>query len=225
MESLFSLVISRFRESKEDILELIEKFEPLSPKVYIYNKSEEEFKLEKEGVYIEIENIPNVGREAHTWIYHMVKMYYFLTPVLYFVPASWKNKQDEFCLKNVFGSISPFKILNAIESKIEMDFSISSWYGTHSENKKHTISQNFTLSKIRPYGKWFEERISNKIKIEKYKLSHCNGHYGVFQTTQEKIKKIPLYVLNDWLEELIEVGPNGEVPHYWERSWTSVFSY
>jgi hypothetical protein len=108
---------------------------------------------------------------------------------------------------------------------MDAEFVLDSWHGTHDENKKFTIYQDFTHSKIRPYGKWFDERIVKKIGICKYLCGYSNGHFGFLQTSKEKILSIPIEVLHDWLIELIEVGPNGELPHYWERSWASIFSY
>ena len=68
-----SLIISRFKESKDEIQELVENFKPLNPKVYLYNKSEDDIEINYDNIIIE--KIDNLGRESHTYFYHMIKYY------------------------------------------------------------------------------------------------------------------------------------------------------
>jgi len=222
MDKMYSVVISRFNEPIEDIIEIINYFSKLNPKIYLYNKSSTDISKDFESFQnLIIENIPNFGRESHTYLYHMYKNYETLEDICYFIPGTFLFKKE-----NHFYN-SPINILNSIEEKsiikssyadIQYNFIIDQWLGFNTINREYVKIQNYNKSSIRPYGKWFETRI-NKNYLESYE----NGWYGCFQTTRENIRKNSKDKILEWIEELVENGPNGEIPHYWERSWASVF--
>lgn len=218
-----SLIISRFKESQNEIQELIDNFKPLNPKVYLYNKSEEDIEIKYDNIIIE--KIDNVGRESHTYIYHMIKYYDSLEDVLYFIPGSWKTKMgmQNHAPGYIFRSIRKFEIIKSLKGNMEENFILNGWIGSHNENNKFTPKQIYKQSEIRPYKRWFDERIKSKIDIPYFLSDNQNGCLGFVQTTKDKILKINIEILKDWLNELIEYGPNSEIPHFWERSWASIF--
>ena len=58
-----SIIVSRYDED----ISWLEEYQDFN--IYIYNKGRNlETKLSEK-----VENLPNVGRESHTWIYHIIK--------------------------------------------------------------------------------------------------------------------------------------------------------
>lgn len=244
MDLTFSLVIARFRESVEDVKDLIGIFHKLNPKVYIYNKdnisSVNKEDLGFEDLEITIENLPNLGREGHTSLYHLHKYYNTVTDVLYFIPASYKNKThpetcapgcifktlDDFHLLNTEGlrnrDLSP--ILTSYQDNLELWYSwvLDSWGGTHSENSKVAVECNYVKCRNRPFGKWIAENVINPLHLTQFSNPLKNGLCGFIQTLKERVHNIPRDLIQTWIQEFEEDGPNSEVGHYWERTWGTV---
>lgn len=232
MDLTFSLVIARFRESLEDVKDLIQLFHKLKPKVYIYNKDDiSSIKYEDlgfEDLEIIIEDIPNVGRDAQSFLYHIYKYKNCNTDIIYFIPASYKTKLSypETCAPGcIFKTLDNFHLLKSEVSKIWNQWygwSINSWGGTHPENIKATQTQKFEISKIRPLGKWMDERVFNLLENRPFLEPLKNGLCCFIQTTKERINNIPSFIFKIWLDELTKDGPNSELVHYWERSWGTI---
>lgn len=230
MDLTYSLVIARFRESLEDVKDLISKFHKLNPKVYIYNKDDisniDNEDLQDFNLEIIIENLPNLGREAHTILYHSYKYYEDLTDVIYFIPASYKNKNHpETCAPGcIFQTVENFQLLNSYRDNLDnwYPWVLDSWGGTHSENSKVAIQVNYIKCRSRPFGKWILENVLSPLNIPYFLNPLKNGLCGFVQTIKERINKIPRNLIKTWIKEIEEDGPNSEVCHYWERSWGTV---
>ena len=70
-----SIIVSRYDED----ISWLEEYQDFN--IYIYNKGRNlETKLSEK-----VENLPNVGRESHTWIYHIIKNYNNLDSVNIFL--------------------------------------------------------------------------------------------------------------------------------------------
>ena len=233
MDYTFSLCIARFKESIEDVNDLIGLFHKLNPKVYIYNKDDISFinheDLHYPDLTITIENIPNVGRDAQSFLYHIHKYQDVVTDINYFIPASYKTKltYPETCASGcIFKTLENFHLLKSNVCPIWdqwYTWSINSWHGTHPDNVEATKTQTFVVSKIRPFGKWMTERVFKLLDNGPFLDPLKNGLCCFFQTTKERIQAIPKFILKLWLDELTADGPNSELVHYWERSWGTVF--
>lgn len=232
MESTFSLIIPRFRESLEDVKDLIYKFNSKIPniKVYIYNKDDissiNKEDLGFENLEIIIENLPNLGREGHTVLYHLYKYYDELTDVLYFIPASYKTKiHPETCAPGcIFKTLDDFHLIPSYQDNLNLWYNwiLDSWGGTHSENSKVATQCNYIKCRNRPFGKWINENVINPLHLTQFLNPLKNGLCGFIQTLKERVHNIPRYLIQSWLKELEEDGPNSEVVHYWERTWGTI---
>jgi hypothetical protein len=229
MDLTFSLVISRFRESLEDVKDLIQKFDSklYNLKVYIYNKDDRS-NINKEDLDFEtiIENLPNVGREAHTSLYHLYKHYEELTDVIYFIPASYKTKNHpETCAPGcIFNTLDNFHLLPSHQDNLDLWYNwiLDSWGGTHSENSKVATQCNYIKCRNRPFGKWIVENVLSPLNLPYFLNPLKNGLCGFIQTLKERVYNIPKDLLKSWIQELEEDGPNSEVCHYWERTWGTI---
>lgn len=231
MDLTFSLVIARFRESLEDVKDLISKFHKLNPKVYIYNKDDisniNKEILGFEDLDIFIENLPNLGREGHTVLYHLHKYYEHLTDVIYFIPASYKNKltYPETCASGcMFQTLENFHLLSSYQDNLDnwYPWVLDSWGGTHSENSKVATQVNYVKCRSRPFGKWILENVLSPLNLHYLLNPLKNGLCGFIQTIKERVHKIPRDLIKTWINEFEEDGPNSEVGHYWERTWGTI---
>lgn len=217
-----SLVISRFKETPDEVKFILNIFDKLKPKVYIYNKGPSDFSIQGYDVF-KILKIDNVGREGQTWLHHIVENYDMLSDIIYFIPASFINKQHLHSYKNIIKSIEKKSLVENVYAKINYKFTIDSWSGTHNKNSEVVKSQNYKISDIRPFGLWFEKRIKSVIKSEKYMNFDKHGAGGIIQATRPQINRILLKDWKIWNQEMIDGGPNPEIGHYWERTWGTIF--
>jgi hypothetical protein len=102
----FSVVIARYAES----MTWLPGSWKLNHRVYIYNKGTDDIDHWRS---IQYEAISNVGRESHTYLYHIVKQYHDLTDVVYFTQANPFDHAPYFinCVDSNVGMIKPFTML------------------------------------------------------------------------------------------------------------------
>lgn len=282
------IVVSRFNEVPDVYCKIFDLIQTLQFKkssdflrekgffsktsLYFYNKGkslepEDIKRLQSYGFksvdYIEL---PNVGREAHTMIYHMRSMISessktssskVFEDLIYFIPASFSRK-----LKSSSDLKDPKKVLtsdlkelytedavvqtmirniilvnNPCHFSVEAGFLLDDWKGTDPDNLKDTVKQTYSLAKIRPFGAWFQNKIfiiSESSEPKESRVLHQNqrflylhgwgnGLMGFLQTSRDRIMKYDLKFYEECEKELEESGENGELPHYWERSWATLF--
>jgi hypothetical protein len=173
---------------------------------------------------IQVVNLPNIGREGHSYLWHIIAHYDHLANILVFFPGS----------VNIPKKIEKAKrILNAI---IQSNYTsayfdgecVNSIYETFKEFtiKEHPLSceQNcllksnkklpLQLAKLRPYGIWHKHFFGNV-------PAHWYTHYGVFSVDKRDIIQHNV----DFYEALIKTVSveNPEAGHYMERAWGAIF--
>jgi hypothetical protein len=211
------IVVSRFNEKLEWMLEY-----PFSNFEYIvYNKGEND-NFEKKYVK-KIINIPNVGREGHTYLYHIINHYNNLPNILIFLPGSVDslNKIDK--AKNILLNIINSNYLNAyfIGSNVNniykhfKGFKIDNYCSSSIDNK--TLNNEFKLqkAKIRPFGKWYLYFFGNQ-------LSHWWTTCGIFSIDKRDVIQHPINRYETLIKTL-ECSSNPETGHYIERTWGTIF--
>lgn len=195
------LVIARYNE---DISWLIPFFGIF--KIYIYNKGRHLTSLE----YIDIINIPNIGREAHTYLYHIHKNYNSLSDIVVFLQADISEHTEgknpyTFIYKlideaEIFSYSLNYEILPKQNEVVYPDFNILMY------KKKKLISCECN------FKEFFE------VYFQKYPDLNFNFYKGaIFAYTQDKIKKRSKYFYKTLLN--LEHRQNGELAHFLERSW------
>ena len=210
----FEIIISRYNEDLKWTLE-----EPFNKFRYtVYNKGVND-NFEKSLVN-KIVNLNNVGREGHTYFFHIINNYNNLADINIFLPGSlniWKKpiakKLINYILKyNDAIFMSTYVNNNKI---LYNNFTMNKYIGFDKQNQIINKIDTVQLSTIRPYGKWFENKFGN-LQIDTIELS------GIFSINKKDIISKPISYYEQFLNEL-QVGPNPEVGHYIERAWSTIF--
>ena len=211
------IVVSRYNETLEWTLEY-----PFNKYKYIvYNKGDNE-EYEKTNV-LKSYNIKNQGKCDHTYMYHLYHHYENLSDIVVFLPG---------CISDAYFKYSKARILFEVIEKYNEAFFIVDYqsqtnildeyyYFKVDDYKSMTVSNleknediNFRVSKVRPYGKWYESNFD-------YPITNVTL-FGIFSVNNRDVhnhKKEEYYKLMKSLEGAI----NDELSHYFEKSWEAIF--
>ena len=216
-----SFIIARYNEDLEwTITEPFNKY-----KYIVYNKGSNE-NFNKTNIE-KIINLENVGRESHTYLYHVINNYDNLDDAIIFLSGSL-DKTNELAPfnKNIIGK----KLISLIESedravfygfetddlkKKFYDFKLDNWGSSYNPNNQLNGEIKLFPSDPRPYGIWFSKHFGD-INVRNY--CFC----GIFSIDKRDIIQHSLAYYKCLIKDL-EVHSNPEVGHYFERSWAAVF--
>ncbi len=204
------MIIARY---KEDISWL--KKYSLDFKIFIYNKGD----YLTSPIGERIINLPNLGRESHTWLYHIVHNYKNLCENNIFLQG---RIDDLGCLsfKN------PYKYLEKINGKCFC----ASRYGLLGP---YHWKENIGIEKDIRYAKdWYDGKITKPKKnfrnfakdlFPEIPILVATSYGGCFAVKKEAIQK---YDIN-FYKELLNILSSSENPlegHFMERLWCYMFS-
>jgi hypothetical protein len=170
----------------------------------------------------QVVDLENIGRESHTYLYHIVNNYHKLADITIFLPGSsdhiYKIQQATKLMHDIekYDSavitdalLRPYGI-----KKYFYDFEIDKYTATDTDNLIINPESSLERSQIHPFGKWFEKHFRNL--FVKY-----NVFSGILSIDKRDILQHPISYYQDFMREL--TTPNPEVGHYLERSWLAVF--
>ena len=208
MES--TLVIARYNED----INWVNNLDTFSKKI-IYNKGENLQNLKN----TQIIDLPNIGRESHTWLHHIVQNYEKLSHYNVFVQGriddlgcmSFKNPNDYlvYLKKNSFvvsrlGLLGPFHWKNNLGIENDIRYKEAWTKGGISNNKEG----------FRKYAKKFFNKIP---------LITATSYGGCFGVTKNAITKMDKnFYIN--LLRTVSNHPHPIEAHYLERLWCYMFS-
>jgi len=212
------IVISRYNENLDWIHESPFNKHP----IIIYNKGNDDIDLKQNSSNTHIIKLPNVGRESHTFLYHIIENYDKLSEITIFLVGSLKlpNKYDR-----------SIKMIETVEktnntylscdmdysfSDNEKEFKIDKYTSGDEKNKILNPNDNLILSNIRPFGIWFESIFKNNEKND------CFAYSSIFSISKENILQKPKSYYENLIKE-VNTGEPLETGHYMERSWYAVF--
>lgn len=163
-------------------------------------------------------DLPNVGRESHTYLTYIVDNYYNLPEVVFFTQG---------CISEHY-SLSPNYFIN-----IKEDFShnynyLQSDYYFYSENlESYSKDHLYGYRNMKPtptdklgFRKWFNTYVDEEYDIDSYVTLWWGG---IFSVRCECILSRP----REYYVKLLNYIPktnNPEVGHYFERSWFYIFN-
>jgi hypothetical protein len=214
------LVIANYEED----IEWVNKIpRTLYTKLTIYNKGKPKNydSLIKKGA--RVHTLPNLGREGHTYLYHIIKNYDNLANVTIFLPGSsytfyQKKAQLDVIIpalqKKKESMIIGFTDTNYIKNELET-FMINSYEITSEENKKRNPGTALVPAAIRPFGNWIKAHFPGE-------SLKCIGYRGIVAASREDIQKRPRQFYESLIAELQVQNP--EVGHYIERAWPLILS-
>lgn len=173
-----------------------------------------------DGIPQNVKIIPleNVGRESYVIHYHICQHYDHLPDRLIFIPANWRTRT--YGVSQVLQQVHGNEFLPRpayVPWSSEQFFQLDKWLGLSDINRAEVEKQEYTVASIRPYGKWYVERIP--VPYKDWLVLN-----GVISVPRNNILRYPLPLYQNWLAELKDSGVNPEIGHYWERTWYSLFS-
>ena len=216
MEIINTIVISRYNEDLKWLSELNkEKFN-----IIVYNKGINDNFIKLPNMTII--KLDNVGRESHTYLYHIINNYNILSDITIFLPGScdmqhkyikMKKLLNLLNLKNKAILIYDLKYNNI--KNVLYNFTIENYQGTNQQNKEINLESNLELSEIRLFGKWYEYYFNNVI-------SNYISYNSIFSVDKKDILQHSKEYYENLIKQLCN-SSNSEVIHYFERSWEAVF--
>lgn len=223
------IVISRFMEdlawlSQEylDDLSLKSDINTADINITIYNKGTT-FIPNFQSKNITVIPLENVGRESHTFLYHIINKYNKLYNITIFLPGSCMDSTKQLKTKKVIdlacekkSSIFYGQRFNDVYQALQNFMIQDVWRGTNDSNKVANPSIICQKASIRPFGRWYQHFFRD-IKVQ---LVCWNAIFAVEKKdiTQHSVE----YYQN--LIQCVSIHPNPEEGHFFERSWLAVFS-
>lgn len=218
-----SIVIARYNEDLKWLRELdLQQF----CQIYIYNKGvNRDFFAEAPN--IKVIDLPNVGREAHTYLHHIVTHYEDIEGVTIFLPGS-ANEESDRIIRNkwyrskrtidaalqTYDSVFVGKKVDDLKGA-EYNFEIDKYTSDTSANREMNPESDMELSPLRPYGKWYEHYFGDvSVPVITYT--------GIFAVSKKHIRNRPRQFYQS-LMSTIDNHSNVEVAHYMERSYAALF--
>lgn len=226
--SQVEIVIARYKETLDFLKDPIIR----GKKITIYNKGNDtDFYLSKESEVneaketdkfqqVKIVNLPNVGREMHSYFTHILENYDTLMDAVVFLPGSADLKNKKARMREIFE-----KLPNLQKSYFNCSFSdkkglaafqIDTYKCTHPQNSQD-CQTTIEKSEVRPFGIWFEKYLP-----EGNLQTMCMNYNSIFMVTREDIQKQPKMYYQTLMEQ-VDKSNNPEVVHFLERSWGQVF--
>jgi hypothetical protein len=211
------LVISRYNEDLEWL-----KNEPFNDiPIIIYNKGINNDYINLPNI-IKIEKLPNVGREIHTYLYHIIRNYDNLADMTIFLPGSadlqHKYGRSHDLVKRVKETMNT-SFSGSIEENFvdsNYNFQIDNYLSSHSNNSNINKETGMKLSDVRPYGEWFKNTFRNNQK------NICITWNSIIGISKKNILQNPKSFYVNLIKQ-IDDHQNPETVHYFERSWHAVF--
>jgi hypothetical protein len=212
------IVVARFNE---DLSWLRDIPSTLYTKITIYNKNEQP--LECPVANCTVVQLPNLGRESHSYFTHVITNYDKLADMTLFLPASVMKKDFK---KRQYDRIMEFLttrresvIVGAKKARTninaEKGFTINSHVLSNTNNRAKNPNSRLNKSSLRPLGKWFEHFFPGE-------EMRCITHNGIVAATRDDIRKRGKEKYQALLENHSTKNP--ETVHYSERTWATIFS-
>lgn len=166
--------------------------------------------------------LPNVGREYHTYLYHIIKNYKNLPDIILFGPGSLR-RADKFANFTYFfnnrdkvDQIYKVEQHNVPLNDAVRDFRILHYQTTNEQNRQKNSETQIQPARFHPFGEWYRRHFDPKKPIRKIVLG------GVGISTRERIRKNPISFYKRIYKEL-STSSNPEEGHYVERTWFAMF--
>lgn len=216
-----AVVIAKFKENISGLIEIIkaqarkdnERYD-----VYVYNKGPLTFAAPLDPfLTFHIENVPNVGRDGHTLLYHIVKYYKQLHQTTVFLPGSAQTiaKKTRAAREALATSGRPYFSHQAIGPwKHIAGFTLERHGSSDPDNASEERDTSLQLSDSRPLGVWFKdvfgyEPLADFQFLHSFWMIASLPRTAIYDRPVETYQKILLSLSGH---------SNPEVGHYTERA-------
>lgn len=212
------IVIARYNETLEWVHD-----HPFQHYDYIvYNKSDNR-NFEITSKCTNIIQLPNVGREPHTYLYHIIQNYDNLKDITIFLSGSIDspNKYDRAKRLMLEIPTSQSSVLSGFFQSTTIlrglgGFYVDEYACTNERNRVSHPESKIQVSKLRPYGYWYVSTFGDN---EHSRFATYNSMFAIRKTD---ILQHPKSYYEKLIRQ-IDNHSNPEESHYFERSWEVVF--
>ena len=171
----------------------------------------------------EMIQLPNVGRDCHTYLHHCYTRYDSMADVTLFLPASvpdFPDKKD--ILKNVVDILRKRKnsTFPCWQTEVPLheevgDFELDEWVAHGHANAKLNPNAELDPSPERPFSAWYAKNFPD-VSINRICM-RC-----IFALHRDHCHNRPKEFYKNLISYL-DKHSNSEVCHYLERAWAAVF--
>ena len=188
--------------------------------VYIYNKNNKTY---KPGIYKNNYILPNVGREAHTYLTYIVENYDRLKEYTMFYTPDWPNAEYALYPPYLLGMMQR---CNRVTNFIEADYYLNNncGYSICKAFRLYNFKTNLQLNKDNlMFGDWMIKYIEPKLdKYVKDMGGIFTNYQGSFCVRRENILSRPKEFYAQFIPQLDQTNP--ELGHFFERAWFYLFN-
>ncbi len=205
----YKFVIAHYNEDLEWI-------KPYAKNTYIYHKGND---TEPPFDCYHWEKLPNVGREGHTYLYHIVKNYHQLSDINIFLQGSIADHQEQgYCSKN---------IEDYLKLETKSFFSHRLFMFKRVERLVHGATCSVDQTWLKSAGVEYA-KLSLPEYVEKYAGTKLPmfflGFYGAcFSIKSHLIQERDIEFYKNLIQSL-EINSNPEEGHYLEMLWVYFFN-
>lgn len=181
---------------------------------HIYHKGNE---VKPRFLYQQWEKLPNVGREGHTFLHHIINNYKRLANVTVFVQGCL---EDHFKMGDSYGNVTEY-MSRALTNDLvyRRGDKYASWGRLQHIGK---FLEDLKSGKMRPseytFGEFYE-----KVFLLPHPPVIATSYGACFAVTRERILRRPKELYQRIINYLSD-HPNPEEGHYLERLWVHLFS-
>ena len=167
--------------------------------------------------------LPNVGREGHTYLHHIITQYDNLADVTVFLPASCAESPDKWkkalwVVARAFAADSAFPLhaQGPVPINVAMrDFAMHTYKSTHAGNALKNPESDLLPSPDRPFGAWYAKKGLPEVN------EWCSQ--GIFAVSRRHVHQRSLSQYRTLMQGL-DTHSNPEAGHFMERAWMAVFA-
>ena len=215
-----TLVIARYNETLEWLAD--SRFDGF--RVVVYNKGSASVDIPPSRCRVTtVVTLPNVGREAHTYLYHIIKHYENPDDLTLFVMGSSheniekRNKADK--LVKASENSKPAMVVHQLSHREQQtlpSFQLDTYHSSTGLNSAAHPRGRLHPAPTRPFGSWHDA-----IFGQGRQPTHI-AYNSFFSATRKDIWSNSKHLYKSLLAQL-ETSSNPESGHYMERSWASLF--
>ena len=234
------VVVARYAEDLHSLFSQDCFKSPRINKIYVYNKSATSSLAHLSDLpnvvfeKIVITDLENVGRESHTYLYHILNHYAdsHQPTVTVFLPGSCIDSSNKTAktlavLHSALNYSGVEDSLLSCHQKCDLlgtygNFMLDHYCSSHHGNRSKEVESEFdgklALCETRPFSAWFEKHFGSLTSIPQYIFS-----WGVFAVSRKQI----LSRSKEFYEELmpyVDKHMSPEAGHYFERVWGVLFA-
>ena len=163
--------------------------------------------------------LPNVGRETHTYLHHIIDRYDILPEVTVFLQADNSHKSCRFFTRPPMNYVYDVKGMTSLNVACPKARRSMEWKRIHHSLKWQNRLKTGELRRARlTFAELFKKLFGYQNPPEVY---FCPG--GCFAATRDMIKKYPLDFYIKAIK-YVDDHDNPEEGHYFERLWSTMFS-